>query len=35
LESRVNLKSALPKLAASAPFKGCRPHWAAVEEQAR
>ncbi len=35
IESRVNLKSALPKLATSAPFKGCRPHWAALEEQAR
>jgi hypothetical protein len=35
LESRVNLKSALPKLANTAPFKGCRPHWAAVAEQAR
>jgi hypothetical protein len=35
LESRVNLKSAMPKLANSAPFKGCRPHWAALEEQWR
>ena len=35
LDSHVNLKSAIPKLANSAPFKGCRPHWAALEEQAR
>jgi hypothetical protein len=35
LESRVNLKSAMPKLATSTPFKGCRPHWAALEEQVR
>jgi hypothetical protein len=35
LESRVNLKSAIPKLATSAPFKGCRPHWAALDDQAR
>jgi hypothetical protein len=35
LEARVNLKSAMPKLANTAPFKGCRPHWAALEDQAR
>jgi hypothetical protein len=35
VEARVNLKSAIPKLASAAPFKGCRPHWAALEEQAR
>jgi hypothetical protein len=35
LETRVNLKSAMPKLANSAPFKGCRPHWATLEERAR
>jgi hypothetical protein len=33
LETRVNLKSAIPKVGAPTPFRGCRPHWAAVEEQ--
>jgi hypothetical protein len=35
IETRVKLKSAVPKLANSAPFKGCRAHWAALEELAR
>jgi hypothetical protein len=35
LEARVKLKSAMPKFANTAPFKGCRAHWAALEDQPR